>query len=592
MIVACCGRVVPYTGIEVSGSPNLPAFSSPLNGKVLVLGEDTRGFLASIRSFGRAGLSVHTAWCPLNSSALRSKYVSRNHQLPAYAHDNLQWLEAFCELLEREKFDLVLPCTDGIILSLQLHRDVVERCRGVHLLPDDVYWTCASKARTHALALSLGIPVPRQLPVSSLAELHESAVQLGFPLVLKPLSSSTAYDPMNRQNVVKARTPADLDGLGMKLLDESSPILVQQNVPGMGVGVEFLARDGVILTAFQHERVHEAPAGGLSGYRRSVPLDPGMYRAAGQLARALNYTGLAMVEFKQHPEKREWALIEINARVWGSLPLSIAAGIDFPRSLYEMLVLNRNEFPREYRENLYCRHWISDIDWLRANATADPNDPTLLVKSYSSIASELGNILSLRERSDTFQMDDPVPAFHELNQFFALKTLGLLKRFRFYRELKGRRAIQAFTRARNVLFVCFGNICRSPFAARRLQTLAPELTVVSAGVHLVPDRRSPAPAIEAAARFDVDLAGHRSAVLESAMVDRADVIFIFDYHNWNDMGRRFGGCESKVHFLGALDPGGTLEVNDPYGSAVEQFDYCYQRIDRALHALLSSAESD
>ncbi len=55
-------------------TPARPASVPLLQGKVLVLGEDTRSFLAVIRSLGRAGLSVHTAWCPLNSPALRSKY--------------------------------------------------------------------------------------------------------------------------------------------------------------------------------------------------------------------------------------------------------------------------------------------------------------------------------------------------------------------------------------------------------------------------------------------------------------------------------------------------------------------------------------
>src|SRR5262249_26793102 len=150
-------------------------------------------------------------------------------------------------------------------------------------------------------------------------------------------------------------------------------------------------------TALQHERVHEIPSGGLSGYRRSVPLDPEMYRAAAKLADALRYTGVAMIEFKQNPKTGERALIEINARVWGSLALSIAAGLDFPRYLYELLVLDRSDFPKAYRKNIFCRHWTIDLEWLRANARADRGDPTLIVRSRASIFRELVPMLTLRE---------------------------------------------------------------------------------------------------------------------------------------------------------------------------------------------------
>ena len=197
-----------------------------------------------------------------------------------------------------------------------------------------------------------------------------------------------------------------------------------------------------------------------------------MYRATARLAKALRYSGLAMVEFKQNPRTREWVLIEINARVWGSLPLSVAAGLDFPRYLYEMIVLNRTNFPVNYRVNHYCRHLTTDFEWFRANARADRNDPTLLVTSYAKIAAELFHILSLRESSDTFQVDDLRPAFSELAGFISAKRFGILKRMRFYRGLRGKKAARAIAGGKRVLFVCYGNICRSPFAARRFEKLA------------------------------------------------------------------------------------------------------------------------
>ena len=53
-------------------------------GKVLVLGEDASIVLAIARSLGRRGVRVHLGWCPENTPARWSTYVSKVHRLPSY----------------------------------------------------------------------------------------------------------------------------------------------------------------------------------------------------------------------------------------------------------------------------------------------------------------------------------------------------------------------------------------------------------------------------------------------------------------------------------------------------------------------------
>ena len=103
---------------------------------------------------------------------------------------------------------------------------------------------------------------------------------------------------------------------------------------------------------FQHERLHEPPEGGGGTYRKSVPLSPELLKATRRLMKELRYTGVAMAEFKVNPRTGGWVLIEINGRFWGSLPLTIAAGADFPRYLYELMVHGRTGFPRESNDLL------------------------------------------------------------------------------------------------------------------------------------------------------------------------------------------------------------------------------------------------
>jgi predicted ATP-grasp superfamily ATP-dependent carboligase len=108
--------------------------------------------------------------------------------------------------------------------------------------------------------------------------------------------------------------------------------MLQEYVAGDGYGVELLTDRGRPLAAFQHRRLHEVPiTGGASSLRESVRLDPVLYRYATKLLEELRWTGLAMVEFRVGP--RGVALMEINGRVWGSLPLAVKSGVDFPLAL-------------------------------------------------------------------------------------------------------------------------------------------------------------------------------------------------------------------------------------------------------------------
>ena len=553
--------------------------------RVLVLGEDTRSFLAVIRSLGRAGLEVHAAWCPLHSPALRSRYIGRLHRLPEYRSDDPAWLEALNRLLREEAFDLVLPVSDGTILPLQMHREQIAHAERICLLPDAVYRICASKQETYKMAAALGIPVPPQIVATTLDEVRGAARRFGYPLVLKPQTSSSTVNPLARQAVEKVRRKEDLERIAKGML-AGGPVLVQQNFTGRGIGVEVLSKDGEVLTAFQHERVHEPLSGGGSSYRKSVPLDPGMSAAADRLMAALRYTGVAMVEFKQDPRTGAWVLIEINARFWGSLPLSIAAGLDFPRYLYQMLGEGRTRFPQIYRTNVYCRHWSADLQWLRNNLEAGRGDPDLLTLPWRKVAAEIRNFALLREHSDTFVWDDPLPAVSDLTAFFSELGFGAGKRMRWFRELARRRALKALAGARNILVVCHGNICRSPFAAAALQSLTANGSAVSSsGYFPRAQRRAPDAAAAAARRFGIDLATHRSRVLTEAEAAAADLIFVFERRHAEALKARFPRVSKKIHLFGALDPAGSFEIEDPYGGTVEQFANCYGRIRKIARSL-------
>lgn len=153
------------------------------------------------------------------------------------------------------------------------------------------------------------------------------------------------------------------------------------------------------------------------------------------------------------------------------------------------------------------------------------------------------------------------------------------------REELTRRAVQAWIDAGGVLFVCLGNVCRSPFAERlALGEVEGRKRVSSAGHYPVSGRGSPELARAAARELGVDLASHRSRVLSRSMIEEADGVFVFDEENFHAVTAEHRGAAERTHLLGALSPEGPVIVADPYGGPPSQYQAVYRQIAEAIAA--------
>jgi predicted ATP-grasp superfamily ATP-dependent carboligase len=190
------------------------------------------------------------------------------------------------------------------------------------------------KDQTYAAAGSVGIHVPRTLHPASLEEAAAAAPGLRYPVILKWADPNGAMQPLRRAGLSldKLRYCADADELmaGLRRYEAVGIYpMVQEFCAGYGLGQFVLMRDGQAHCLFQHRRVHEwPPEGGISTLCVSLPPDQhaGLMEQSVALLRALDWEGVAMVEYRYDPATGRAALMEINGRFWGSLPLACQAG--------------------------------------------------------------------------------------------------------------------------------------------------------------------------------------------------------------------------------------------------------------------------
>lgn len=148
----------------------------------------------------------------------------------------------------------------------------------------------------------------------------------------------------------------------------------------------------------------------------------------------------------------------------------------------------------------------------------------------------------------------------------------------------------------SILFVCLGNICRSPFAAmlatRRLAELgAGGVRCHSAGIRTTQAARPPQEALDASTAYQLSLEGHRPQPLTRALVEASDLIVVMEAGQLRDVRARYPEAAGAVVLLSLFDQMVTsgfdrYHIADPFGQPRAAFDACYRRIDRALAELL------
>ncbi len=149
-------------------------------------------------------------------------------------------------------------------------------------------------------------------------------------------------------------------------------------------------------------------------------------------------------------------------------------------------------------------------------------------------------------------------------------------------------------KARSFLFVCFGNIMRSPMCEalmkRAIENSRVDMRVLSAGLNATSGRPAHPWSVVAAREFGIDLSQHRARPLNSEMLDHADAIFAMDYRNQVELLCRYPAIRDKVFMLSAYAGEGyrSIEIQDPFFGDEEETRRCYALLQHCVDNLVAT----
>ena len=137
---------------------------------------------------------------------------------------------------------------------------------------------------------------------------------------------------------------------------------------------------------------------------------------------------------------------------------------------------------------------------------------------------------------------------------------------------------------KNVVMVCTGNICRSPYAEHALRAKAPSLTVSSAGLAAMVDQPADETGTSVSKQRSVDMTGHIARQLRSENVAGADLLLVMDDGHLTRLLTKYPEARGKTFKLGKWL--GDKNIVDPYKRPADFFELVFAEIDKAIESWL------
>jgi len=388
---------------------------------VFITDGDQRSALAITRSLGKRGISVFMGEEKSKCLASKSRYCKKTIVYPSPSQYPDKFIQFILNYVKENRIDVIFPVTDVTMYLIAKIKKKIAKYTKLPLPEFDVFDLVSNKYKLLKSAVEYSIPVPKTFFIEDPSGIDEIMEKLPYPVIAKPYSSRILSENKwipTKVHYVKSKE--ELIHLYKTKEYFQYPSLIQERINGHGAGIFVVMNKGELISAFAHKRLREKPpSGGVSVLRESIPIDPALKKCSIKLLSALGWHGVAMIEFKVDRATGKYYLMEVNGRFWGSLQLSIDAGIDFPYILYQLATGVPVEVPSSYNIGVKSRWLLGDLDHTLIRLIKKDEDINV-EEGFPSRIQTLLQFLKFYEPNmyyEVLSIKDPLPFVYEFSQY-------------------------------------------------------------------------------------------------------------------------------------------------------------------------------
>ena len=225
---------------------------------------------------------------------------------------------------------LVLNGTDPSLAVLSRGRDRLPASARLAVPDDDAVRRAFDKRVLIEAGQAAGFEVPESRICETAEEAVSAAAELGWPVLLKPLSSAWERDGrVERRNTIIVPQRGALPA-------HELPVIVQRHVPGRVLSIGGVLHEGTLIAhaASRYERTWPAAAGSAC-FSETIAAPASVVAGCAELLTSIGWSGLFEIEMVERDGST--LLIDLNPRPYGSLALAIGAGANLPAILCDAL---------------------------------------------------------------------------------------------------------------------------------------------------------------------------------------------------------------------------------------------------------------
>jgi len=325
---------------------------------VLITDASMRIALYVIRSLGKRGIKiivVESKDIPLSENiGFKSKYIYKKYLISSKKNKE-QYLNDIIKI--SKNCDCLIPIHFQSIELISQNIDLFKHIKT--LIPNNKKLEESNNTyKLLKLAQKISVPIPKTYFVDNLEQIEKILPELKFPVIIKVRKEENIL-PSKRHIIVYKKENFIQSYKNLHSLQEFP--IIQEYIKGKGIGFFGLYdKNSHVKALFCHERLREYPiTGGPSTLCKSI-YDEKLIKYGKKILDELRWQGVAMVEFKKEYSTGEYKLMEINPRFWGSLPLAIEAGVDFPYLLYKLINEENFDSIKKYKNGVKLRFIVID----------------------------------------------------------------------------------------------------------------------------------------------------------------------------------------------------------------------------------------